>query len=456
MNRLLLILFLFILSANISFSQSVTHEIVNVDCHGNSTGSIKIFFNDLSFPLYYQVFSEDGTVLTSSIDQWNFNDVVPSENPPPAIGRGTAMLIGGTTNPLTNFSGNGSSDTTSGSNHAWQTVDYPLQGQDSKTAGVQFNVNTLGYKDIKISFDQRLSNSSANTWVLQYTADVTSANPIWIDATIFTFIPQASGTGDTWHNEREFDFAAVSILNDNPNVAFRIVSDFDPVAGEYLAARSTSTYSGGTSRFDMVSITKTPLNSFVELNSLAAGTYYLQLWDSDLNYYFEEYTITEPPAVTAGFTYEIIGQTVYFHNTSSSGSYLWEFGDGNTATVTSPSHNYSASGNITPCLTVFTPCDTVKHCETISSLSISAFGNSRVAKLYPNPAKNKIYLEVLESADNLLVLEILNSVGIIVKRQVIGYGMNEIDLNNISSGVYFYQLSSNQQPILRNKLFITH
>jgi hypothetical protein len=79
--------------------------------------------------------------------------------------------------------------------------------------------------------------------------------PIWVDAQTFTFTPAATGTGDTWYNARTADVSSVTALDNNPNVAFRVVSAFDPIAGDYVASRSTSTYGGGTSRFDMVTIT---------------------------------------------------------------------------------------------------------------------------------------------------------------------------------------------------------
>ena len=172
----------------------------------------------------------------------------------PAVGSGNIVLLGGITN---SFSAGYSADLNTTDNSGLQTTSYPSSGSP-KTAGVQWNVNTTGHSDLKFSVWQRLSNTAANTWVLQYSADVTGAATggiaVWTDATVYTFTPAPTGTGDTWH-ERTFDFSAITSLNNNPNAGFRIVSDYDPVSGGYLAARSTSTYGGGgTSRFDLFSI----------------------------------------------------------------------------------------------------------------------------------------------------------------------------------------------------------
>jgi hypothetical protein len=195
------------------------------------------------------------------ITQWNFNSN-PPDNPEntgtgttaPSTGTGTASLLGGVT--ATFASGGGSTDPLVDDDSGWNTTGYPALGNSNKTAGVQFSVSTVGFEDIIFNFDQRLSNTVNNTWRVQYSTDGSS----FTDSTLFTFTPAATGTGDVWYNTRTVDLSAISGLDNNPNATFRIVSEFDPVAGNYLAARSTSTYSTtGTSRFDMVTISGTPV-----------------------------------------------------------------------------------------------------------------------------------------------------------------------------------------------------
>ncbi|HMM12493.1 MAG TPA: T9SS type A sorting domain-containing protein [Bacteroidales bacterium] len=208
--------------------------------------------------------------------RWNFNgpaaDQVPggADNPLPEVGTGIASLIGGTTATFASgVASGGSSDpvTTSPPNYGWNTTTYPAQGANPKTAGVQFRVSTVGFDNIQFMFDQRLSNTAANTWVVQYTTNIAATPPVWVDAQTFTFEPQPTGTGDVWYNQRTVNLSGVQALANNPNVAFRIVSDFDPTSGNYLAARSTSTYgTSGTSRFDMVTVMGSPATSLIENN----------------------------------------------------------------------------------------------------------------------------------------------------------------------------------------------
>jgi gliding motility-associated-like protein len=69
-------------------------------------------------------------------------------------------------------------------------------------------------------------------------------------------------------------------------------------------------------------------------------------------------TITVYPKPVSRFTVNslsgCIGNTFSFSNTSDSAtSYLWEFGDGNTSTLTNPSHVYTTAGVFTVKLTAF-------------------------------------------------------------------------------------------------------
>ncbi len=191
------------------------------------------------------------TLAQTSFTVWDFNN----QTALPSVGNGTLTNLGGITFTYASGAAGGGSSDPAAVNNAYNTTSYPAQGTAPKTAGIQVAVSTAGYQNIRFRFDQRLSNTANNTYVVQYTTDITAAMPVWIDAQTFTFTPAPTGTGDVWYNLRNTDLSAVSALNDNPNAAFRIVSDYDPVAGTYVAARSTSNYAtSGTSRFDMITI----------------------------------------------------------------------------------------------------------------------------------------------------------------------------------------------------------
>ncbi|MCB9231784.1 MAG: PKD domain-containing protein [Bacteroidia bacterium] len=80
-------------------------------------------------------------------------------------------------------------------------------------------------------------------------------------------------------------------------------------------------------------------------------------------------------ALSAGFGWSASGAQVTFADSSIGASgYLWDFGNGNTATTANPVHTYSSNGDFVPCLTVWNDCgdtttwcgDTITICESPS------------------------------------------------------------------------------------------
>lgn len=199
-----------------------------------------------------------GTALSAQaaiITQWDFE----ASNLTPSIGAGTASLVGGTT--ATFASGFG------GSVAGWNSTNYPASGGGNKSAGVQFAVSTSGFQGIKVSYNHRHSNTSANTNVLQYTINGTT----WVDAATFTFTPASTGTGDTWYS-RSFDFTGFAGVDNNALFAVRVVSAFDSSTGNYRASRSTSSYAAtGTYRFDNVTIEGTAIPTSGSLALMGLG-----------------------------------------------------------------------------------------------------------------------------------------------------------------------------------------
>jgi predicted extracellular nuclease len=194
------------------------------------------------------------TSLAATISEWTFTGDVTT----PSTGSGTITLVGGTTATFaTGFSGS--------TDRAYNTTSYPAAGTNDKTAGIEFSVSTVGQQNIAFAFDIRHSNTSANTISVQYSTDGIS----FTEAQLVSFTPAATGTGDTWNppagsgTKRSVNLSAITALNNNPNARFRVVSAFDPSAGNYLSARAApaSTYAGGTLRFDNVVVSGDAISS---------------------------------------------------------------------------------------------------------------------------------------------------------------------------------------------------
>lgn len=128
------------------------------------------------------------------------------------------------------------------------SYNYPAQGTNSKSAGLQFKVSTAGYKNILVSADVRQGGTSANKLMLQYTVDGST----WEKAITYT-----TDDNDTWYL-RNFNFKNVPGVNNNPLFAIRFVTNFDDdIIGQsvYVPVSASNVYSpSGSIRYDNVII----------------------------------------------------------------------------------------------------------------------------------------------------------------------------------------------------------
>jgi len=210
------------------------------------------------------------------VAQWNFNGgsttTVPggSSAPTPSVGAGVASLSGSATATFASgISQGGSSDPviTSPNNFGWNTSTYGAISSAELVNGPRFNVSTVGLTDVKVSFDLRFSNTSSRHGALQYTTD----GAAWTTARFFS-----TTAGDTWVNNITFDFTSIPVVNNNSAFGIRMVNAHELTAtgtgaAAFVAASTTATYgTGGTWRFDMVTVDAIPEPSTALLGAIGA------------------------------------------------------------------------------------------------------------------------------------------------------------------------------------------
>ena len=141
-----------------------------------------------------------------------------------------------------------------GTNKAWSTKTYPTATNDNKTAGVQFNVSTVGYYDISLSWYQQNSQSASRYARLQYTLD----GATFTDADVIAIYKKDSVTN------KLVNLSLFSGTTNNPLFGFRIVTEFEDSAtgvglSAYVATATGSNYaSSGTIHYDLVTVSGTP------------------------------------------------------------------------------------------------------------------------------------------------------------------------------------------------------
>jgi hypothetical protein len=191
----------------------------------------------------------------TEIARWDFNatNVLVATAPAPSAGSGTASLLNGVTATFSSGTYSDPAGFPGAANSGWNTATYPPQGTSNKTAAVQFNVSTLGYQDILLTWEERHSDTASKYTRLQYTTDGTT----FADGDVFTML-------DT-NNDFVFftsDLSGIPGVNNNANFAFRIVSEWEATAigntnSNYVATVTAYVPTGtssGTMRYDLVSV----------------------------------------------------------------------------------------------------------------------------------------------------------------------------------------------------------
>jgi DNA/RNA endonuclease G (NUC1) len=198
---------------------------------------------------------------TNILAQWNFNSVPPDGSTgtgtnAASMGSGSMVMVGGVSQ--TYFGGSTNDPAPVADNSGLSTAAYPTQGTGNKTAGLRVNVNTVGYQNISLNWDQRLSATASKYFRLQYTTNGTD----FVDYNVITMA--SNGAFETKTN----NFIGLMGVDNNPNFAFRIVAEFESTAigtaNVNYVTTSTSGYgTGGTVRYDMLTVYGTPIPSAV-------------------------------------------------------------------------------------------------------------------------------------------------------------------------------------------------
>jgi Bacterial Ig domain len=120
-------------------------------------------------------------------------------------------------------------------NFSWGTQDYPATNGVNKASGVQFNVSTVGAKNIAVAYDSRVSSTASDYERLQYTTNGTD----WIDYPESSTFNGHYGSGNAGYYTFDYNLAGFPGVDNNPNFGVRIVTEWE----------STATYGIGTTNF---------------------------------------------------------------------------------------------------------------------------------------------------------------------------------------------------------------
>lgn len=163
---------------------------------------------------------------------------------------------------------------------------------------------------------------------------------------------------------------------------------------------------------------------------------------------------------------------VLFNNSSNQAShqYSWDFGDGQSGTGRTPTHQYQNFGSYVVCLTITdslyncntTFCDTVGM-DSLGNLKASGFSlevrNPTVTSInetdknaleslsiYPNPASTEVSIDLsgLEKHVNIRLMDISGKM-IMSESNVQNGIVKRLDISTLSNGFYFLSIESENQ-----------
>ena len=144
-------------------------------------------------------------------------------------------------------------------------------------------------------------------------------------------------------------------------------------------------------------------------------------------------------AAVASFTSSnVVYDYTFTSSSTNAGTWSWDFGDGiGTSNLENPTYTYTTNGTFTVTLIVDNGCGTDTYTEeiTITGIGLDEH-NLNLISVYPNPAES--LLNVLVSQDmigeNYKVKDIS---GKVIYTGMIAQELTTIELNKLSSGIYF-------------------
>lgn len=181
----------------------------------------------------------------------------------------------------------------------------------------------------------------------------------------------------------------------------------DMCEGDTIAIGGNPTATGGTSPFVYTWSPGTDLSATTVSNPLAYPgsniTYSLMVTDVNNCSSTATVAVDVNTIPSAAFSAVGTGLTVAFTDQSvgTVTSYAWDFGDGGTSTVASPSHTYANYGTYTVCLTVDNNGCTSTFCDTTDVLvGIAPAAVIPGVQVYPNPyqGETQLHFDMTETA----------------------------------------------------------
>ncbi|HAD97168.1 MAG TPA: hypothetical protein DCG19_07155 [Cryomorphaceae bacterium] len=133
-------------------------------------------------------------------------------------------------------------------------------------------------------------------------------------------------------------------------------------------------------------------------------------------------------------------------------SWLWTFGDGDTAMTQNPVHQYGANGLYRICLYITDSCGTDSVCQDVI-ISNMALENVQwnAPQVYPNPVQDKLSIVMPDAVKRSV--QILSASGKVIREYPGSEQELHLSVESLPQGVYILKVSEEEQTVFTQLLF---
>ena len=155
------------------------------------------------------------------------------------------------------------------------------------------------------------------------------------------------------------------------------------------------------------------------------------------------------------------GEVNFTTSGNSGDTYLWNFGDGGSATDQNPTHTYTAIGTY-PVTVVVTNSNGCSATSDILSIEIDRTtgiqhvygGGANLVTVIPNPNRGNFVVELSNEAQSNTTIRLLSPIGKVILDKTVTANQTAINVVGIAAGVYYLQVS-NGDKVTTTKVEIT-
>ncbi|OFX28657.1 MAG: hypothetical protein A2033_06290 [Bacteroidetes bacterium GWA2_31_9] len=170
--------------------------------------------------------------------------------------------------------------------------------------------------------------------------------------------------------------------------------------------------------------------------------------------------ISESYYANPSFIYNTNGLEITFSNNSqNANTYLWNFGDGQSSADVNPIHLYQSPDIYTVMITASNGIcadSTISQIINLLGVNINSKNSETSISVFPNPSNGDVTIAIIGNNQKNWTIEVTNSLGQIIQSGNYNRSIENIDLTNLSSGIYTIKIVadgiSKTEKLVINKL----